>query len=337
MRERNYNIEIMRIIAFVMVIVIHVSNYFCRAYGSVSNGEYVYSLILNVLSRISVPCFFMMSGALLLGRYETIENSLTRAMKFLSVLLIWTGIYYLFNTYYTKQGCDWKLLLEKPAEAHLWYLYVLIPIYVVLPFLQVLCNGMDKRLEKAFIVIGFIWFFIVHMLPYWELDVYFDLPLFSNRSYIYYFFCGYLISKYKGKIRLKNWQLLVIFLGSSLINVIVTTLKTMQEGAHFDRVLAYGSPLIIISAFSFFAFIMKLGEGHVSLSDKAKHWVNICCRCSFGVYLIHIIFLDIYKINVKAAEFSAYYMIPLLVVGITLVSIVAIYLLQKTVVGKILT
>lgn len=67
MREKKYNIEILRMISFVMVIVIHVSNYFCRAYGSISNGEYIYSLVINSLARVSVPCFFMMSGALLLG------------------------------------------------------------------------------------------------------------------------------------------------------------------------------------------------------------------------------------------------------------------------------
>lgn len=336
MRGKNYNIEVMRIIAFIMVIVIHVSNYFCRAYGLVSNGEYLYSLVLNVLSRICVPCFFMMSGALLMGRYETIENSLMRVWKFLSVLLIWTGIYYLFNTYVTKQGCDWRSLLEKPAEAHLWYLYVLIPIYIVLPFLQTLCNGLDRQLEKAFVLIGFLWLSVIHFLPYWGLDVYFDLPILGDRSYIYYLFCGYFIMKYARKIFLKKWQLFAIFLGSSFINVIVTAILSMNKGVHFDRMLAYGNPLVIISSMSFFAFIMKLGDGSLELGEKTKKWVDSCCRCSFGVYLIHILFLDLYKINIKPAEFSAYYMVPLLTIAITATSILAIYLLRKTVLGRIM-
>ena len=336
MRGKNYNIEVMRIIAFMMVIVIHVSNYFCRAYGSVSNGEYFYSLLINVLSRICVPCFFMMSGALLLGRYETIDNSLMRVWKFLSVLLIWTGVYYLFNTYVTKQGCDWRNFLEKPAEAHLWYLYVLIPIYLVLPFLQTLCNGLDRQLEKAFVLIGFIWFCVIHFLSYWGLDVYFDLPILGGRSYIYYLFCGYFIMKYARNIFLNKRQLFAIFVGSSFVNVIVTFVLSMQEGSHFDRFLEYGSPLVIVSSLSFFAFILKLGDGHLELSEKAKQWIDFCCRCSFGVYLIHILFLDLYKIHVKAAEFSAYYMVPLLTIAIATASILVVQLLRKTIVGKII-
>ena len=33
MKERNYNLELIRMISFIFVIVIHVSNYYCRAYG----------------------------------------------------------------------------------------------------------------------------------------------------------------------------------------------------------------------------------------------------------------------------------------------------------------
>ena len=46
-----------------MVIVIHVANYFCRAYPLVGQGAYLYVLVLDTAARFSVPCFFMLSGA----------------------------------------------------------------------------------------------------------------------------------------------------------------------------------------------------------------------------------------------------------------------------------
>ena len=39
MREKNYNIELIRTISFILVIVIHVTNYFCRAFGKINMGE----------------------------------------------------------------------------------------------------------------------------------------------------------------------------------------------------------------------------------------------------------------------------------------------------------
>ena len=63
MKEKNYNLELVRMVSFVLVIVIHVTNYFCRAYGEISRGEYLFSLVLDTAARVSVPCFFMISGA----------------------------------------------------------------------------------------------------------------------------------------------------------------------------------------------------------------------------------------------------------------------------------
>lgn len=74
MKERNYNLELIRMSAFLMVIAIHVTNYFCRAYGEVTTGEYLFSLVIDTLSRVSVPCFFMLTGALLLGRDEPLRK-----------------------------------------------------------------------------------------------------------------------------------------------------------------------------------------------------------------------------------------------------------------------
>ena len=71
MREKNYNIELIRTISFILVIVIHVTNYFCRAFGKINMGEYGFALILDTFARVSVPCFFMISGAMLLGRTES--------------------------------------------------------------------------------------------------------------------------------------------------------------------------------------------------------------------------------------------------------------------------
>ena len=49
-------------ISCIFVIVIHVTNYFCRAYGEITQSEYLFALLLDTLARVSVPCFFMISG-----------------------------------------------------------------------------------------------------------------------------------------------------------------------------------------------------------------------------------------------------------------------------------
>ena len=92
MREKNYNLELVRMISFIFVIAIHVTKYYCRAWGKIPQEEYVFSLAVNVVSRMSVPCFLMISGALLLGREEPVKKHLHRTPSFLTALIVWDAV-----------------------------------------------------------------------------------------------------------------------------------------------------------------------------------------------------------------------------------------------------
>lgn len=329
MREKNYNLELVRVISFVFVIVIHVANYFCRAYGSITAPEYVFALGINTVARISVPCFFMISGALLLGRREELKKSWRRAAHFAIVLVIWTVIYYVFNTYYTKQGCDLTKILERPAEAHLWYLYVMIPVYLVLPYLQAMCAGLDEKMEHGFAALGGLWVVILHIMSYTELSWYYDLPIFGDRSYVYYLFMGYYLNKYKEKYW-KNWKTSVgIFAAVIVVNVVITAVGSFYIKDHYERTLEYGNPFVMASAFVVFVSIMQLKKGKLHFQEKTKVWIDRCASCSFGIYLIHILFLDVYKIHVPATVYPSFIAIPVLTIIILGVSFFVVYYLRK--------
>ena len=123
MKEKNYNLELVRIVSFLLVIAIHVSNYFCRAYGEISRGEYLFSIVVDTAARVSVPSFFMISGALLLGRDEPLGKHGKRLLRFVTALVVWSAVYYLWNTFYMGTPYDLREILYVPTEAHLWYLY----------------------------------------------------------------------------------------------------------------------------------------------------------------------------------------------------------------------
>ena len=56
MKEKNYNLELVRMVSFVLVIAIHVSNYFCRAFGEIPQGEYLFSLVIDTAASSSQTC-----------------------------------------------------------------------------------------------------------------------------------------------------------------------------------------------------------------------------------------------------------------------------------------
>lgn len=337
MREKNYNLELIRMISFILVITIHVSNYFCRAYGEIPEGEYLFALIIDTAARVSVPSFFMISGTLLLGRTETLEKHGKRIVRFLLVLVVWSIIYYFWNTRYMKTEVDLRQIFYVPAEAHLWYLYAMIPIYFVLPFLQIMCSNMSKQLEKAFLVVATGAVLINFRSSLIDEELYYDLPLIGDRVYTYYLFIGYYIYKYRKKIPISQKMAVLISMFSIAISFGATLGATFAKGEHFEKELTYGSPFVILSAATFFLFMVRIKDGKYQPSEKMRRVIDLFCSCSFGIYLIHILLLDYYKKYMAPSDLTAWIAIPGLVFIITILSLIGIWIIRRTKIGRKIT
>ena len=140
MREKNYNLELIRMISFIFVIAIHVTNYYCRAWGKIPQAEYVFSLAVNVVSRMSVPCFLMISGALLL-RESYAFNFKQKFSYIIKLYAVWSLVYVIADQ--AMRAASGGALLS-PAEMlaswirgpyHFWYLQMLLGVYLLMPLL----------------------------------------------------------------------------------------------------------------------------------------------------------------------------------------------------------
>lgn len=337
MKEKNYNLELVRMISFILVIMIHVTNYFCRAYGKIPQGEYLFSLALDTAARLSVPCFFMISGALLMGREEPLRKHGKRLLRFLIVLVVWSGIYYFWNIFYMHTEYDLTHILYEPTEAHLWYLYAMIPIYLALPFFQVMVRGMSIRLEKAFLAVttGFVILYYVMWLIGQE--PYYDLPLVGDRIYAYYLFLGYYLYKYRKHIRVSQGALAVTCVGGLAAAFGITLCVTLAQNDHYEGALTYADPFVALAAAAFFLLMLRLGKGNLRLGERARTAVDLFCGCSFGIYLIHILFLDNYKKYMKAWDLSAWIAVPALVTGIAAASFACVWAMRRFKIGRKIT
>lgn len=336
-KQKNYNLELIRTISFIMVIVIHVTNYFCRAFGRVSTGEYWFALIMDTFARVSVPSFFMLSGALLLGRDEPFEKNIRRTGRFIVVLLFWSLVYCVHNRVYMGTPCSLFELLYVPAEPHLWYLYAMIPIYVVLPFFQIMCRGMNRKLDLALCGIISVVVIVMYNMSMMNVEFFYDLPLIGDKVYTFYFFLGYFLYKYRTQEHISTKVLFAIFLVSNILNIILTASVSSWTGEHYERFLEYGCPLVILSGASFFALMLRIKNGQIRLKERTEKAVDTWCTCSFGIYLIHILFLDNYKKYIEPEAVSAYLAIPALTLVILMISFGCVYLIRQLPCGTRIT
>ena len=139
----------------------------------------------------------MISGALLLGREEPLKKHGERLLRFLIALVVWSVVYYIWNRAFMKTEYDLKEILYVPTEPHLWYLYAMIPIYMVLPFFQVMCKGMSGKLERALLVVCSASVVFNYVVSLQNGEAYYDLPLIGDKVYMLYIFIGYFIYKYR--------------------------------------------------------------------------------------------------------------------------------------------
>lgn len=107
MKTRNYAIDILRSLAIIAVILVHVSGAYVDKFMQLGAENWWFAHGINSAMRFCVPIFVMISGALLLGRDESYETFIKK--RFLRVFfpyLIWNSLY----TLYTSLGQDIHVL-----------------------------------------------------------------------------------------------------------------------------------------------------------------------------------------------------------------------------------
>ena len=335
--EIDYNVQMIRVVSFIMVVAIHVTNYYCRAYGSISESEYVFALAADTISRVSVPCFFMISGAFLLAVQDTFAVYIRRLGRFALALAVWSAVYCIWNYTVFGETYSLKKFLYLPAEAHLRYLYAMLPIYLVIPFFQILTANIGKKWETVFfaVVTGAVVFnYLISLIG---VQAYYDVPLVGDRVYAFYVFAGYYLYKYRDRIKIGRRMAAAVFWVCAAVCVGITWFVSVLDGVHYEKVLQYGDPLIILMSAAFFLYFLRIRDGKISLGEKSRKLVDVCCECSFGVYLIHILFLDTFKKFVAPDDLSAWIAIPLLIPGIVILSLICVRLLRLWSIGKKIT
>ena len=319
-KERENAFDILRIIAMTMVIIIHVSNIYSRSFGTISNNSYLFSLIFNTISRISVPIFFMISGALLLDRKLNKKSYIDRLIKYVIVIIVWNLIYLVWEYFYL--GIKYEklyMLLFGPYRAHLWFLYTILILYFLQPIIRKILSKLNN---KAKIILLVLWFFFCSI----SMISTFVAKYFTIFNYIGFFILGKYIYDYCKKKELKKYNILLILLmvTAYFISIVLNYQTSLKYQMFYNLYFAYKTPFIVIAAISFYILIItnfkkiKLTKRVLKLSDL-----------SLGVYLIHGTYLDITNKMFSYKNIHSLLGIPLFTIMIFISSVITVYLLRK--------
>lgn len=298
--RRSLNLDMLRFIATIAVIVLHIS---AQNYNNVDIPGKAFSAFVftNGLVRWCVPIFVMISGSLFLGKELSIGILYKKYIwRLFFALVSWSGIYAMWDI---VNGSSISEAIGQfiTGHYHLWYLYMAIGIYSLIPVLNKIVS--DKVLEKYFMLITFLFGILVptmnnifslkfDILHSWTdtILVKIDMPFAS--CFVFYFVIGGYIQRHDFK---KNNRL--VLYAASFASLVVSILLTINiskvHNQQYVDFYAYNSLFVMVVALGIMVGINELSK-HIS-SDKIKKIFIRFSKIEFGVYLVHPLIIEFLK------------------------------------------
>ena len=300
--KRKTHIDLLRIIAIYMVVFNHTGTKGFMLY-TVSKESVFYSFYMfnAIFIKVAVPLFFMITGALLLNREESIEKIVKdRFLKYLIVLVVSSAIAYIYmslrkNPQELSLIIFIKKLYSSQHATALWYLYAYLAYLLMLPFLRKMARNMtNTEYIWMFVLYGAINTLSIIEFIVWKGEIGHNgsFSFFITTYYVFYPLMGYFI-EYRMKREDFNWKNLIVMLVMSFIAIVVSCLasqyrSTLLDAWNEENGQTFFKTLIFIPAITVY-YATKMIFIYNKVSDKTKRALAVLGDTTFGLYLIEYI------------------------------------------------
>lgn len=287
MKQRDSSLDLLRIVACVMVVMMH----------SPIPSDNSDGIILSSLSYFTAPCiglFFMVSGALILPPPIASESNTAlpflrkRLKRVLMPTLVWT-LFYIAIKWFDGNTTSSEVLtsifsIPFSAQGHgvLWFMYTLLGLYLVTPILHAWLRNASEKDIRFYLLLWLITMCYPLLQMFVEVNDTSTGMLYYFSGYVGYFVLGYWLQRYGEKLSLKVAALLMCL--SVLAPIVV---KIMQLKVDFYSLFWYLSVFVAIQCV-FWWKAMKHLHIVLHISDSVKGYITVFSNLSFGIYLSHI-------------------------------------------------
>lgn len=327
--QRNVGIDGIRVIATLMVVLIHISGK--GAASGIMAEHWWASNFYESISRGAVPLFFMVTGALLLSREHTVSSTWKRIWRMLVPLFVWSLVFLVWNNGYRAAEPNWILsIISRPAAGHLWYLYSLIPAYVFLPVLS--SFFLQAKPSMQWLVIAG-WFAAGSIIP--TVNYLFQAPVLGLDREFFYIYPGYmllgaLLWSRKKVTRSQVVLATLLFALGVAATGIGTYISSLGKSGLNETLYQYYSSTVVIGAAGAFVVIAALFDWFGSASKFVAGFVSAFGKASFGIYLVHPLFIWMLEMRGYDYKFTnPWIAIPVLMVVVVTASWIVTEVLRR--------
>lgn len=275
--ERNYGIDLLRIFAMMMIVLLHVINQ-----GGVLNATHE-----NIINRAmaeffvaaaygAVNCYALVSGYVGMNSKHKYSSLIQLYFQVIFYTVITTSVFYFLNPDLIGPKNFLDAFLPVSNESY-WYFTAYFGMFFFAPFLNKMLISLDEKDAKA---LGITIVFVLSFIPcVFQKDVFKSEWGYSMLWLLALYLLGGCIKIIEPAKKIKKRALLLIF----IVCILITFLSTLLRGINkYTFLLTYTSPTVLIGSVSVLVLFSQF-----NICGLLKKLISFFAPLSFGVYLAH--------------------------------------------------
>lgn len=307
MKKRLFYLDVLRSIAIVLVVLTHCASTVQSVFAGAQYDSYEYQFcnVFDIITRIGVPLFVMISGRLMLDRELDEKKTRKRARSFLLLFFFWSFVYSIILVEikcmngYSMVGLIVNTILDtSKGYYHFWYLFMIAGLYLGLPFLHALNNGLTAKQKKEYVVLGIVVCIIIPTITQNAFATeYFGIIKNINIGiwglYPLYFLLGYWLRNKRIENKTVCSVAICIMLGTA---VFLTNYLSKRFNEDYTLFRENYSPFIFSAAVLAYVLANSCFEENEAFDGGAfAAAVSFISQNSFGIYLSHVLFIELLR------------------------------------------
>ncbi len=339
--KRNAAMDLARIIAILMVICIHVTSPWTR--GEITSPKWHAAISWSSLCRSAVVMFFMISGAFY--KDAPVSKTVKKIIKYTIIFFAASLVYSVSDAYRSSLSGGEAVQLGRILKGvanykyHLWYLPAYIYVISIAPVLVKAIDHDNSRLTEYLLGLWIVFVIAANTVTaavegFEKFEMIGKLVKFcSSLVFLYGNQIGFFVlGRYLAKKQYpKKTRIVIYVLGllSTAAMFFLTEWYSRYFGQGDTRWFEFNI-FELMQAISLFVFF-----NNITVAGKFARPVTRIGKCTFGIYLIHVLFLDwggdlkfLTESGIGGLEINPFLNIPLQVILLFLVSFVIVFVVK---------
>ena len=333
-KVRNSNMELLRILVTLFVIILHYNNKNngkAFVYAEALPEQYQILVIMEMFAICAVNVFVLISGYFMCSSRKADVTKVIRL--YLDVILLGV-IRYLLNCVLKTASFSFDQLFRAMIPLG-WYVAVYSGLYLISPYLNRAIRDLPKAQFRTMLLVFFVvyavWPSVLELITAWTGTKLTSLcPVGTQGSgagyTIIHFIMMYFLGAYLKLHPIENQK--YTWAKALSVYCVCSVLLILYSEIYWAGAVSYCNPLCVIQAVALFMLFRSF--------RLESRWVNEIARCSFGVYLLHTNFFRYFQISNQVT--GAAWLVPIHVIwtAVKMYAICAvIYWLYLNTLGRI--